>query len=243
MHGHGHPKLTKKLNDKIPKMLDEMFKRVRAFIRGEAATRSAEMVPPSQGDKGYIRSSWSEGPEKLEIEQIEEVVASAKMAHLVKDILQNNQKNMSQGRNNVKVINMIREGGNRKRPFEEERSGLTDELTFLAILQNQLTDEPIILEGVIEGNQSSAGRFFKRNVSSYENNRSSNNYGKGRKKQNGANGVCDNKISFAIHCHNRKDRNKKPQSERLYRNADTWKGCKVHGRRCSGVDVKRKCPG
>ncbi|GJT27483.1 reverse transcriptase domain-containing protein [Tanacetum coccineum] len=48
---------------------------------------------------------------------------------------------------------MIREGGNRKRSFEEERSGLTDELTFPVIPQNQLTDEPIILEGIIEGNQ------------------------------------------------------------------------------------------
>ncbi|GKB93512.1 reverse transcriptase domain-containing protein [Tanacetum coccineum] len=48
---------------------------------------------------------------------------------------------------------MIREGGNRKRSFEEGRSGLTDELTFPTIPQNQLTDEPIILEGIIEGNQ------------------------------------------------------------------------------------------
>ncbi|GJS21267.1 reverse transcriptase domain-containing protein [Tanacetum coccineum] len=28
MHGHGHPKLAKKLNDKIPKMVDKMFERV-----------------------------------------------------------------------------------------------------------------------------------------------------------------------------------------------------------------------
>ncbi|GJX90690.1 hypothetical protein Tco_0344016 [Tanacetum coccineum] len=53
--------------------------------------------------------------------QIEEVVASGKLAHLVKDIHLNNQRSGSQGRNNVKVINMIREGGNCKRPFEEER--------------------------------------------------------------------------------------------------------------------------
>nr|GFC03320.1 hypothetical protein [Tanacetum cinerariifolium] len=56
----------------------------------------------------------------------------------------------SQGRNNVKVINMIRKGGNSKRSFEEERSDLTNELTFLAIPQNQLTDESIILEGTIK---------------------------------------------------------------------------------------------
>nr|GEV73604.1 reverse transcriptase domain-containing protein [Tanacetum cinerariifolium] len=34
MHGHGHPELVKKLNDKIPKTMDEIFKRVRAFIQG-----------------------------------------------------------------------------------------------------------------------------------------------------------------------------------------------------------------
>ncbi|GJZ28470.1 reverse transcriptase domain-containing protein [Tanacetum coccineum] len=41
MHGHGHLELAKKLNDKIPKMVDEMFKRVRAFIKGEVAAGSA----------------------------------------------------------------------------------------------------------------------------------------------------------------------------------------------------------
>nr|GEY45579.1 hypothetical protein [Tanacetum cinerariifolium] len=49
----------------------------------------------------------------------------------------------------------------------------------------------------------------RRNVSSSGNNRSSSNYGKGRKKQNGANRVCDNKMTFSIQRHNRKDRNEK----------------------------------
>ncbi|GKE62859.1 hypothetical protein Tco_1513226 [Tanacetum coccineum] len=64
MHGHSHPELAKKLNDKIPKMVDEMFERVRAFIRGEVAAGSAEMVCPSQGDKGYVRSAGTRGPER-----------------------------------------------------------------------------------------------------------------------------------------------------------------------------------
>ncbi|GJZ56889.1 hypothetical protein Tco_0612383 [Tanacetum coccineum] len=105
--------------------------------------------------------------------KIKEVVTSGKLAHLVKDICRNNQKNGSQGRNNVKKM------------------------------------------------QSSVGRFFRRNVSSSENNRSSSNHGKGRKKQNGANVVRNNKMSFAIQSHNRKDQKEKPRS-------DTWKGCKVH---------------
>ncbi|GKB27107.1 hypothetical protein Tco_0866508, partial [Tanacetum coccineum] len=80
--------------------------------------------------------------------------------------------------------------------------------------------------------QSSDGRFFRRNVSSSRNNISSSNYGKVGKKQNNANGVCDNKMSFAIQHHNMKDRNEKPRS-------DTWKGCKVHGRRWkTGIERK-----
>ncbi|GJW55625.1 hypothetical protein Tco_0099710 [Tanacetum coccineum] len=71
---------------------------------------------------------------------------------------------------------------------------------------------------------SSAGRFFRRNVSFSRNNRSLSNYGKGRNKQNGANGVCDNKMSLAIQRHNRKDRNETPQSGRhLERVQGSWK--------------------
>ncbi|GKE82346.1 hypothetical protein Tco_1552346, partial [Tanacetum coccineum] len=64
MHGHGRLELAKKLNDKIPKTVDKIFKRVKAFIRGEVAVGSAEMVRPSRGDKGYVRLAWTEGPER-----------------------------------------------------------------------------------------------------------------------------------------------------------------------------------
>ncbi|GJR37621.1 reverse transcriptase domain-containing protein [Tanacetum coccineum] len=152
MHGHGHPKLAKKLNNKIPKMVDEMFERVRDFIRGEVIAGSVELVRPSQWDKGNDRGHNINDCYQLK-KQIKEVVALGKLAHLVKDIRRSNQKNESQGRNNVKFINMIRGAANLKRPFEGERSGLTDELTFLVIPRNRLTDKPIILEGRIEDHQ------------------------------------------------------------------------------------------
>ncbi|GJS33213.1 hypothetical protein Tco_0531595 [Tanacetum coccineum] len=44
MHDHEYPELAKKLNDKIPKTVDEMFKRVRAFIREEVAAETAEVA-------------------------------------------------------------------------------------------------------------------------------------------------------------------------------------------------------
>ncbi|GJZ07126.1 hypothetical protein Tco_0540919, partial [Tanacetum coccineum] len=80
-------------------------------------------------------------------------VVSRKLAHLVKDICRNNQRNESQGRNNEKVTNMIRGGENRQRPFEGDKFGLIDELAFLVIPQNRLTDESIILEGMIKDHQ------------------------------------------------------------------------------------------
>nr|GEX42848.1 reverse transcriptase domain-containing protein [Tanacetum cinerariifolium] len=174
MHGHGHPKLAKKLNDKIPKTVEEMLERFRAFIRGEVVAGSAEMI--------------------------EKAVASGKLAHLVKDIRQNNQRNGSHGRNNVKVINIVRGGRNHKRPFEGERSGLTDEFTFLAIPQNRLTEEPIILKGMIEDHQVRrilVDSESSRNIPPFGDNRPSSNYERGRKKQNDVDGVRDCKMSFA----------------------------------------------
>nr|GEV94978.1 hypothetical protein [Tanacetum cinerariifolium] len=80
-------------------------------------------------------------------------MASRKLAHLMKDIRQNNQRNGNQRRNSVKIINMVREEGNHERPFEEGRSDPMNEVTFPAILQSQLMNEHIILKGILEGNR------------------------------------------------------------------------------------------
>ncbi|GJU89773.1 hypothetical protein Tco_1302196 [Tanacetum coccineum] len=81
--------------------------------------------------------------------QIEEAVTSEKLAHLVKDIRQGNQRNRGQGQRNVKV--MVGLGRNLKRPYEIEGPRLTKEIAFPAIPQNSLADALIILEGTIEG--------------------------------------------------------------------------------------------
>ncbi|GJT91780.1 hypothetical protein Tco_1080625 [Tanacetum coccineum] len=52
-------KTCKKAQCQIPKTMDEMFEKVRAFIRGEVVAGSAEMVRLSQGDKGNTHPVWS----------------------------------------------------------------------------------------------------------------------------------------------------------------------------------------
>nr|GEX75482.1 reverse transcriptase domain-containing protein [Tanacetum cinerariifolium] len=60
MHGHGHPELGKKLNDKISKTVDEMWERVRAFIRRETAPDTIEVIRSTRWEKSDGKSSWSE---------------------------------------------------------------------------------------------------------------------------------------------------------------------------------------
>nr|GEW80722.1 reverse transcriptase domain-containing protein [Tanacetum cinerariifolium] len=160
MHGHGHPELTKKLNDKIPKTVDEIFERVRAFIRGEVAL----------------------GQQKWFVLPKETMVGSFSKGHPSK------QPVKWQPRKEQCENHMIREEGNHKRPFEEGRSGLMNELTFPAIPQSQLIDESIILEGIVEGNraqkvQGSNDRFSGRNISPIGVNKSSSNHGKGEEER------------------------------------------------------------
>ncbi|GKF89746.1 hypothetical protein Tco_0263709, partial [Tanacetum coccineum] len=60
MHGHGHPELAKKLNDKIPKIIDEMWERVRAFIRGEMIVDTTKVIRYPWWEKSSGKASWSE---------------------------------------------------------------------------------------------------------------------------------------------------------------------------------------
>nr|GEZ93100.1 reverse transcriptase domain-containing protein [Tanacetum cinerariifolium] len=183
MHGHGHPDLSKKLNDEIPKTVDEMWGRVKAFIRGEITADTTEV----------IRSPWGEGRsmgtcapyarregftpltntpnETLTMDNVnfpppppmvgtlekrnmnklcdyhqdrghntndcyhlkkhfEEVVASGRLAHLVKDIRQGGQKSKGSTKGNEKVINMVRSQGYQKRPYERVEHWMDNAITF-----------------------------------------------------------------------------------------------------------------
>nr|GEU85231.1 reverse transcriptase domain-containing protein [Tanacetum cinerariifolium] len=64
MHRHSHPELAKKLNDKILKIDDEMWEKVRAFIKGETAADTIEVIryPRQSGQKS---KGSAKGKEKV----------------------------------------------------------------------------------------------------------------------------------------------------------------------------------
>nr|GEV61849.1 hypothetical protein [Tanacetum cinerariifolium] len=150
MHTHGHPELAKKLNDKIPKTVDEMWERVRAFIKGETTIDTTEVIRYPRWEKNVGKASWSEGqntpneilvmdnvnlhppplmvgtPEKRNMnkfcdyhqdrghntnecyhlkKQIEEAVASGRLAYLVKDIRHGGQKSKGSAKGKDKLMN------------------------------------------------------------------------------------------------------------------------------------------
>ncbi|GJS68728.1 hypothetical protein Tco_0683293 [Tanacetum coccineum] len=116
------PKSVDSFKELSQKFLEEFSQRKRyakdpTEIHGIKRRKNEGLQAFMDRDRGHNTNDYYQLKK-----QIEEAVASGKLAHLVKNIRRNNQKNGSQGKNNVKVINMIRGGGNCKRPFEGERS-------------------------------------------------------------------------------------------------------------------------
>nr|GEU53949.1 reverse transcriptase domain-containing protein [Tanacetum cinerariifolium] len=114
MHSHGHPELAKKLNDQIPKTVNEMFEREAAGRRGREDMKGAEAETLKEilamDNVNFLSPSpMIRAPKKQSLnkfcdyhgdrchntndcyhmrKQIEEAVALEKLANLVKDIQQ-----------------------------------------------------------------------------------------------------------------------------------------------------------
>nr|GEX11104.1 hypothetical protein [Tanacetum cinerariifolium] len=134
--GHGHPELAKKLNDKIPKTVDEMWEKVKAFIRGETAADTTKV----------IRSPWWE----KSAGKIEEEVASGRLAYLVKDIRQGGQKSKGLTKGKEKVINMVISQGYQKRPYERVEHWMDNVIAFPSVPRYKLMDFPVVVDALIE---------------------------------------------------------------------------------------------
>nr|GEW88677.1 putative ribonuclease H-like domain-containing protein [Tanacetum cinerariifolium] len=80
MHGVNNPELTKRLNEHIPKTMEEMMTATTAFIRGETSAAS----------KRKVHTSWKpqDQPKQHLKKQIEELVRAGKLSHLIKEIKQ-----------------------------------------------------------------------------------------------------------------------------------------------------------
>ncbi|GKB72153.1 hypothetical protein Tco_0933565 [Tanacetum coccineum] len=199
MHDDNNLELAKNHNNRIPQIMNEMFERVRVFIRGEVteilAMESVNFppLPPLIGtlekqnlnkfcnyhrDKGHNTNDYYHLKK-----QIEEAVASGKLAHLVKD---------------------IRQGGNRRRPYEMAEPRVMEEIVFSAISGDNLTDTSIILEATIEG--------FRGNLPLSGAGRPLSDHGGTREKKDLPIGICYCKASLPLQLHLKEDGDEKSWS-------------------------------
>ncbi|GJZ64874.1 hypothetical protein Tco_0621570 [Tanacetum coccineum] len=107
MHGHGHPELAKKLNDKIPQTVDEMWERKgqgRSMGTCAPYARREGFTPLTKTLKDILAMDNVNFPPPPSM--IEEAVALGRLAHLVKDIRQSGKKNKGSAKGKEKVLNM-----------------------------------------------------------------------------------------------------------------------------------------
>ncbi|GKA32513.1 reverse transcriptase domain-containing protein [Tanacetum coccineum] len=162
-----HPEIAKNLNDKIRKIVDEMWERVKAFIRVETFAdttekgegRSMGTCAPYATREGFI--PLTKTPKKILTmdnvnfppppPMIEEAVASGRLAHLVKDIRQSGQKSKGSAKGKVKVINMVRYQGYQKGPYEKIKHWMDNAIAFPSVPRYQLMDYLVVVDALIEG--------------------------------------------------------------------------------------------
>nr|GEU80684.1 reverse transcriptase domain-containing protein [Tanacetum cinerariifolium] len=168
MHGHGHPELAKKLNDKIPETIDEMWERVRVSSRERWLPTLPKSSDLQIGKRVLVKLASQKtkmGLETKEIlamdnvnfpppppmKKIEEAVALRRWAHLVKYIRQSGQKIKGSAKGNEKVNSMVRSQGYRKRPYERVKHWMDNAIAFPSVPCYQLMDCPIVCDAMIEG--------------------------------------------------------------------------------------------
>ncbi|GKA25596.1 hypothetical protein Tco_0711705 [Tanacetum coccineum] len=83
--------------------------------------------------------------------QIEEAVASGRLAHLVKDIRQSGQKNKGSAKGKEKVISMVRSQRYRKRPYKRVEHWMDNTIAFSSVPRYQLIDFLVVVDAMIEG--------------------------------------------------------------------------------------------
>nr|GFA65379.1 reverse transcriptase domain-containing protein [Tanacetum cinerariifolium] len=154
MHGHGHPGLAKKLNDKIPKTIDEMWERVRAFIEGETTADTTEVIRSPRWEKNASKARWSEG-QNVSRNRGHRRGKEGAWGHERGSSGERYQarwpKEQGLSQKNEKVINMVRSQGYRKRSYERVEHWMDNAITFPSVPRYQLMNCPVVVEAMIEG--------------------------------------------------------------------------------------------
>ncbi|GJS70905.1 reverse transcriptase domain-containing protein [Tanacetum coccineum] len=178
MHGHDHPELAKKLNDQIPKIVDEMWERVRAFIKGETAGKTRQAIQKTEvivgcGEGRSMRTcapyARREGFTPL-TKTPKEILAMDNVNFFLpppmvgdyssglRKVGSSSERYQARRPKEQGLSQRKREGYQHgeisripKKPYERVEHWMDNAITFLSVPQYQLMNYPVVVEAMIEG--------------------------------------------------------------------------------------------
>ncbi|GKB44114.1 hypothetical protein Tco_0889056 [Tanacetum coccineum] len=160
-----NPGLIKRLHE-ISKTVDEMMRVTTSFLRGEVAASNHErkkMFPPWKQHEGSQKQNFKKGvghntDECMHLKkQIEEMLKSRKLLHLIKELKQNNgkeqpkvvKKGETSGKEKALAILMVQPWERVARQRITQSFSLNLEILFLG--EDEGTEGPMIIEAEIGG--------------------------------------------------------------------------------------------
>ncbi|GJY20452.1 hypothetical protein Tco_0393018 [Tanacetum coccineum] len=187
MHGHGYPKLEKKLNEKLPKMDQGNTRPVWSIGQEKDRNRSGPrelrrnmgMYTPYSRRDTFTHSLKFEGILAEEADR---------RSHSLKKVSSSGKRHPPEQSEERKPRKEWRESHKHDKWWKKAQETI-----------QSLKD-------------SRRQRFLRRSIPSLGFGRPSIDHGRGRKKQDCANGIRNSKVSFTIKCHNGKNRDEKSWS-------------------------------
>nr|GEX44838.1 reverse transcriptase domain-containing protein [Tanacetum cinerariifolium] len=154
MHGVNNPKLKKRLNEHVPKTMEEMMITTTAFIRGEAAADSKRKGK----EGGLVGSPPLQGSQKkfLRPRRIEELVRVGKLSHLIKEIKHGRDQSKAgkkeiPAKDKPAAIYMIQSWQRMTRQKVTQSFERVREITFLPLTTSSGVEGPLVIEAEMGG--------------------------------------------------------------------------------------------
>ncbi|GKA65933.1 reverse transcriptase domain-containing protein [Tanacetum coccineum] len=158
IHGHDHPELAKKLNDKILKTVDEMWDKVRAFIKRETAADTIEVIrSPREGFTPLTKTSKEIlAMDNMNFPPPPLMVGTSEKRNMNKfcDYHQDRGHNTNDCyhlRKQIEEAVASRRLAHLKRPYERVKHWMDNAIAFPLVPQYQLMDCPVVVDALIEG--------------------------------------------------------------------------------------------
>nr|GEW99770.1 reverse transcriptase domain-containing protein [Tanacetum cinerariifolium] len=162
MHEVNNPELTKRLNEHVPKTMEEMMITTTAFIRGEAAAASKKKGHvswnPQDQSKRHSSDKRSDfrGHSKELKKQIEELVRVGKLSHLIKEIKQGREqpktgKKETAAKDKPTTIYMVRSWQRTVKKNVTQSFKRVKEIAFPPLAASNGTEGPLVIEAEIGG--------------------------------------------------------------------------------------------